>query len=128
VDLYELPQDWGLFYLGWFYFLLFSTAAGLIIGSVTELYEWSEKLVGPFMYFMLPVCGAFFMVDWLPYRLQQAAVYIPTVDAFEMIRSGQFGPSVRVYYDVPYTSFACTALIALGIVMCRNVHRHLVFE
>jgi capsular polysaccharide transport system permease protein len=128
VDMYELPQDWGLFLLGWFYFLVFSMAAGLIIGSLTELYEWSEKLVGPFMYFMLPICGAFFMVDWLPYRLQRAAVYVPTVDAFELIRSGQFGPSVRVYYDLPYETFICTALFALGIILCRNVHRHLVFE
>jgi capsular polysaccharide transport system permease protein len=126
--LYELPRDWGLFYLGWFYFFLFTLAVGLIIGSLTEMYEWMEKLIGPFMYFMLPVCGAFFMVDWLPYRLQRAAVYIPSVNAFEIIRSGQFGPSVRVHYDIPYETFICVALVALGILLCRNVHRHLVIE
>ena len=128
LEMYELPQDWGLFYLGWFYFFLFNIGIGLIIGSLTEIYEWMEKLIGPFMYFMLPVCGAFFMVDWLPYRLQQYAFYIPTVNAFEMIRAGQFGPSVAVHYNIPYVTFVCFAMIALGLILSRNVHRHLVFE
>lgn len=128
LDMYELPKDWGMFYLGWFYFILFSTAIGLIIGSLTEMYEWTEKLVGPFMYFMLPICGAFFMVNWLPQRLQDAAKYVPTINAYELIRGGQFGPSVRVYYDIPWVTFECLALLALGLLLCRNVHRHLVIE
>jgi len=127
-ELYEPPVDWGLFYAGWLFFLLFTTAAGMIIGSLTELYEWSEKLVGPFMYFMLPICGAFFMADWLPYRLRTWAELIPTVQAFEMIRGGQFGPGVRVHYDFAYEALVCCALLALGIVMTRRVHRHMVIE
>ncbi len=126
--LYDFPKDWGLFYLGWFYFLLFSFAIGLIIGSLTEIYEWSEKLVGPFMYLMLPICGAFYMVDWLPYRFQEIAGYIPTVGAFEMIRGGQFGSSVRVHYSIVYETFVCLSLISIGMMMCRRVHRHLVIE
>lgn len=125
---YEPPVDWGLFYAGWFFFLLFTTAAGLIIGSLTELYEWSEKLVGPFMYFMLPVCGAFYLVDWLPYRLHYWAELVPTVQAFEMIRAGQFGPVTHVHYDFAYETFICCVLIAIGIQMTRRVHRHLVIE
>jgi capsular polysaccharide transport system permease protein len=128
LGMYEFPKDWGLFYLGWFFFFVFSMAVGLIIGSLTEMYDWMEKLVGPFMYFMLPVCGAFYMVDWLPYRLQHYALYIPTVSAFEIIRSGQFGPSVRVHYDIVYEAYACATLVVLGLILCRNVHRHLVIE
>lgn len=128
VGLYALPRDWGLFYLGWFYFILFSIGIGLIIGSLTEIFEWMEKLIGPFMYFMLPICGVFFMADWLPERARRAALYVPTVNAFELIRAGQFGPSVRVHYDLVYESFACAVLIALGLILCRKVHRHLIIE
>ena len=128
LGMYDLPQDWGLFYLGWFYFLMFNLGVGLIIGSLTEMYEWMEKLIGPFMYFMLPICGAFFMVDWLPYRLQHGALYVPTVNAFELIRAGQFGPSVVAHYDLPYLTFICVAMLGLGLILSRNVHRHLVFE
>ena len=128
VGYYEWPRDWGLFYLGWFYFALFSTAVALIIGSLTEMYEWFEKLVGPFMYFMLPVSGVFFMLDWLPQRAQEILLYMPTVNAFELIRGGQFGPAVQIHYDLPLTSGICAVLLATGLMLTRNVHKHLVIE
>jgi capsular polysaccharide transport system permease protein len=128
LGLYEPPQDWALFYLGWFYFVLICTGLGLIVGSLTEMYEWTEKLVGPLMYFLLPVCGCFYMVDWLPDRWRGAALLIPTVDAFELIRGGQFGPGLRVHYDLPYLSFASVALVGLGLALTRRVHHYLVIE
>lgn len=128
VGLYELPRDWGMFYAGWLFFCFFSVGMGLIIGSLTEMYEWVEKLVGPFMYLMLPVCGCFYMADWLPERAREAALYLPTVDAYELLRGGQFGPSVRVHYDLPYLIFSCSTLLAIGLTLCRRVHRYLVIE
>lgn len=128
VDLYELPKDWGLFMLGWAYLIAFSGGLGLVMGCVSEMAEWSEKLVGPFMYFLLPVSGVFFMADWLPSKYREIALYVPTLDGFEMIRGGQFGPAVKVYYDLPYTTAVCAGMIALGLILCRRVHRHLVIE
>src|SRR5258708_705565 len=110
VDLYELPRNWGLFYLGWIYFVLLSTGFGMMVGSLTEMHDWLEKLIGPLMYFMLPVSGAFYMADWLPMPIRNAALWLPTVDAYEMIRGGQFGASVRVHYDVAYLTFASAVL------------------
>ena len=127
-DLYEWPKDWGLFYLGWFYFVVFSAAMGLIIGSLTEMYEWVEKMVGPLMYFLLPICGCFFLLDWLPSKVQQYLLYVPTVNAYELIRGGQFGPGIRVHYDLGLATATCFALFALGLLLCRNVHKHLVIE
>ncbi len=126
--LYELPRDWAMFYVGWFYMLAFSIASAMIIGSLTELYEWSEKLIGPFMYFTLPICGCFFMLEWLPARARPFVEYFPTVQAFEMIRAGQFGGAVNAHFSMAYATFINAVLIVLGILMCRNVHRHLVVE
>lgn len=128
LDFYELPKDWGLFYLGWAYMIAFSSGLGLVMGCVSEMAEWTEKLVGPFMYFLLPISGVFFMADWLPDRYRALALYVPTVNAFEMIRGGQFGPSVRVHYDIVYTSWVSAALIALGLILSRRVHRYLIAE
>jgi capsular polysaccharide transport system permease protein len=128
LGLYEWPKDWGLFYLGWLYFIVFSTGIGLIIGSLTEIHEWTEKMVGPFMYFMLPVCGCFFMVDWLPGKVREYALYLPTVNAYELIRGGQFGPGVRIHYDLALANASCFGLLALGLLLCRKVHKHLVIE
>jgi capsular polysaccharide transport system permease protein len=125
---YELPKDWGLFYLGWAYMIAFSAGLAMVMGCVSEMAEWSEKLVGPFMYFLLPISGVFFMADWLPDRYRAWALYVPTLNAFEMIRGGQFGPAVRVHYELGYTTAVCVGLIALGLVLSRRVHRHLVIE
>ena len=125
---YALPRDWGLFYLGWAYMIAFSAGLGLVMGCVSEIAEWTEKLVGPFMYFLLPISGVFYMADWLPERYREWALYVPTLHAFEMIRGGQFGPSVRVHYDLGYVTAVCTVLISAGLLMCRRVHRHLVVE
>ncbi|MDP3858105.1 MAG: ABC transporter permease [Stagnimonas sp.] len=125
---YEWPKDWGLFYLGWLYFAAFSVAMGLIIGALTEMVEWVEKLVGPLMYFLLPVCGCFFMVDWLPGSVQELVLWMPTVSAYELIRGGQFGPELRIHTNLPLATAVCLALLATGLLLCRNVHRHLVIE
>lgn len=128
IGYYKLPQDWGLFYLGWVYMIAFSAGLGLVMGCLSEMAEWSEKLVGPFTYFLLPISGVFFMADWLPERYRDLALYVPTLHAFEMIRGGQFGPSVRVHYDLAYVSAVCSGLILMGLLLCRRVHRHLVVE
>jgi len=124
--LYEPPKDFGLFYLGWLFAILYSAGLGLIIGCLSEKYEWVEKLVGPASYFQLPISGAFFMVDWLPDHVRKLALLVPSVNSYEMIRAGQFGPGIRVHYDLAYTTLACSALIVTGLIMCRQVHKHLV--
>ena len=128
LGLYEPPRVWSLFYLGWFYICVLSTGFGLIIGSLTEIWEWTEKFIQPFMYFMLPVCGCFYMVDWFPEHVRALALRVPTTSAFELIRGGQFGPSVHVHYDIAYLNLWCIGLLGVGLTLCRRVHRYLVIE
>lgn len=127
-ELYELPRDWAIFYIGWFYMLLWALALSMIIGSLTELYEWTEKLIGPFLYLMMPACGSFYMLDWLPKDAREILQYIPTVQAFEMIREGQFGGAINAHYSLPYATFISAILLAIGILLCRSLHRQLVME
>jgi capsular polysaccharide transport system permease protein len=126
--LYELPENFGLFYLGWLFAILYPAGLGLIVGCLTEMYEWVEKLVGPMSYFALPISGAFFMADWLPDDVRKLALLVPSVNSYELIRSGQFGPGVRVHYDLPYEVFACASLILIGLALSRSIHKHLVIE
>lgn len=128
LGLYDLPRDWGLFYLGWFYHILYAMGTALIVACITEMYEWTEKLVAPISYIMVPLCGFFYMVDWLPERVQKLALYLPSVNAYELVRAGQFGPSVRVHYNLGYLTFICLGMIAVGMIACRRVRRHIVIE
>lgn len=125
-NMYEWPQDLGLFYLGWFYMLAFSAGFGLIMAGLTEIVDWTDKLVQPMMYLFLPLSGVFFMLDWLPQYVREGLLWMPSVNAFEMIRGGQFGPSVQVYYDIPRASIECAAMLFIGLILCRSAHRHLV--
>lgn len=126
INLYEPPDDLGLFYLGWIYLILASVGVGMILTALSEIYEWTEKLVAPVIILSYPLSGVFFMLDWLPQSARDVMMWVPTVNAFEMIRGGQFGQDVKVYFDVPQTSLVCLALLATGLLMCRRIHRHLV--
>jgi capsular polysaccharide transport system permease protein len=128
LDLYELPREWAMFYIGWLYMLVWTMALAMIVSALTETHEWSEKLIGPFVYFMMPASGAFFMLDWLPEPARDVLQYLPTVQAFEMIREGQFGGAINAHYSLPYATFISALLLVIGLVMCRGLNRSLVIE
>jgi capsular polysaccharide transport system permease protein len=128
LDLYEFPKDWGLFYLGWMYHIFYALGTALIMACVTEMYEWTDKLIGPVSYIMVPLCGFLYMVDWLPQRAQKLALFLPSVNAYELVRAGQFGTDVRVHYDLGYLNFVCLGMVAVGMIMCRHVRHYIVIE
>lgn len=125
---YELPQNFGLFYLGWGLMIVYSAALAIIIACLSEMYDWVEKIVAPSTYLILPASGAFYMVDWLPYGMQKYALLLPSVDAYEIIRSGQMGPGVRTHYDLPYVALACLVLLTIGLILTRTVRKHIEVE
>lgn len=128
IGLYSMPADLGLFYLGWLFMILYSGGLAIILACLSEMYDWVEKLVAPSTYLIMPVSGAFFMVDWLPYDLQKYALLIPSVNAYEIIRAGQFGESVRTHFDIAYVSFVCLVLVAVGLALTRSVRSHIEIE
>lgn len=125
---YVLPVDFGLFYLGWLVMILYSAGLAIILACLSEMYDWVEKLVAPSTYLILPISGAFFMVDWLPYELQRYALFIPSVNAYEIIRAGQLGESVRTHYNLPYVLLVCLLLIFIGLMLTRSVRKHIEVE
>jgi capsular polysaccharide transport system permease protein len=125
---YQLPVDLGLFYLGWLVMILYSAALAIIAACLSEMYDWVEKIVAPSTYLILPVSGAFFMVDWLPYKAQKYALLIPSVDAYEIIRAGQFGEGVRTHFDLAYVLLACLLLLTIGLILTRSVRKYIEVE
>ena len=125
---YELPEDLGLFYLGWFYMFLFSAGCAIVFACLSEIFEWFEKVLGPISYLMVPLSGFVFMVDWLPEHARKYALVMPSVHAYEMIRGGQYGADVHVHYDILYVTLVCTALIGLGLVLTRIARKYVQVE
>lgn len=126
--LYELPADFDLFYLGWGLMIWYSAGMAIVLACLSEMYDWVEKLVAPSTYLIMPLSGAFFMVDWLPDEFQKYVLLIPSVNAYELIRAGQFGEGVRVHYDLAYVIFVNAALVLIGLSLSRSVRRHIEVE
>ncbi len=95
-------KDVGVFAGGWCLMAALGMGAGAAIIVLSENYEWFERFLQPFQYLMLPICGFFFMVDWLPENVQKLAWWVPTVHCYEMIRDGFFGEAVQTHYNPAY--------------------------
>ncbi len=80
------------------------------------------------MYLSIPFSGAFAMVDWVPKNFQDILLYSPSVNAVEMFRGGVFGPSLRVHYDLVYTSWSCAVLILVGLSLTLRSRRYIVVQ
>ena len=124
----EIPHDLPLFYTGYFYFIWWSLAAGLIVGALSERSDWVEKIWSPYSYLFMMFSGFFYLADWLPSTLRHVALYQPYTQAYEMIRGGVFGTAVRTYGDPAYTTFVLAGLTVLGLWLMRDSRRFVVIE
>lgn len=118
--LMEMPADIGKMVAGWLLLILFSSALGLFVGALTERSELAERLWHPVSYFLFPISGAVYMVDWLPQPLQPLALYLPIVSGIELLREGYYGALVHAHYVPTYATAASFALLFIALVLVRQ--------
>lgn len=121
----KLPEDYGLLFLGLAYQSAFSFASALLFAALSEMSDLVEKLIQIIQYLSLPLSGAFVMVSWLPPRYQWILLSSPMANNIEMIRGGQFGITASVRYDLFYNTWITILLLIIGIILTRNVRKHL---
>lgn len=119
-----------LFYivLGWILLSWFSLGLGFLIGSLTEINDVIERLWHPISYFMLPVSGAFYLVEWLPDSLREYALLIPIVSCVEMIRLGFIGNAFKAFFSVEYVIAFNLILTFVGLMSIIYVGRKIELE
>jgi capsular polysaccharide transport system permease protein len=122
----SMPEahDWSDILHGWFLMGALGFGAGLLTAALSELSEIVEKLVGPVQYFLLPFCGCFYMVTWLPDPAKDVVWYIPLLHSYELIRGGFFGPEIPTYATPAYGWAWALALTGLGFAVFRLVEDH----
>jgi capsular polysaccharide transport system permease protein len=128
LGLIDLPRDLSMFYLGYFYMIWWSAAAGLIIGGLSERTDWAEKLWQPYSYLYMFFSGFFYLAAWLPPALRNVALYQPYLQAYEMIRAGMFGNVIETYGDPAYTTFILAILTLIGLLIMRDSRKYVVAE
>ena len=124
----DVPRDLPMFYLGYSYMIWWCVAAGLIIGGLSERSDWVEKIWLPYSYLYLIFSGFFYLADWLPPALRNVALYQPYLQAYEMIRAGMFGTTVKTYGDPGYTTFVLAILTLFGLWLLREGRKYVVVE
>jgi len=120
----EMPRDLPRFYLGYFFTIWWCLAIGLFIGALSERTDWAEKIWQPYSYTYIFWGGSFFMADWLPKGLRDLALYQPSVQAYEIIRGGLFGDTVRTYGDPVYTTVALLVFTFFGLWALREGRKY----
>lgn len=103
---------------------LFCHGISMMITSATVIgMEEVDRFIHPMTYLMIPLVGAFTMVWWFPSDFQQIMLLNPTIQLFEYIREGHFGPIVPYYYDLTYVISAVAITNVLGL-LCLKAAGH----
>ncbi len=102
-----------------------SFAASLIVVAYTYESPLLERLVHPFSYFMMPICGAFYTLSWLPNPFRGWMEWNPMVIIFEISRYGLFKAGDPRYVQPIYVVACCTALTYWGLIGIRRTRRRI---
>ncbi|PZO89419.1 MAG: sugar ABC transporter permease [Sphingomonas sanxanigenens] len=122
------PEDVLKVIAGWLLLAWFGASLAMLLGALSEKSELVERLWHPAAYLMFPLSGAVFLVDALPAVAQKYALYIPMVNAVEMVRDGYFGNRIRAHYDTSYLLIWCIALSLLALSQIAVVNREITPE
>lgn len=109
---------------GWVMLTWLAFGFGLFLAGISEFSEAVGRFIGPIMYITIPATGAFYMLNWLPEKAQNALIWSPMVHPFEIFRAGLFGPEVHAKFSLPYMVVVCTIVTALGLAMVRAAQKH----
>jgi len=117
----EFPPRPLLLLAGIAYVFFFSFGIATIIIGGTHDNRTLERLVHPFTYFMIPLSGAFYQVEWIPEPYRTYLLYNPLPHMFELVRYGAFETATPKYINFTYMTAACLILNLLGLIAMRAV-------
>ena len=115
------PDDILKCLAAWLLLAWFALAMGLLVGSLATAWDPVDRVWHVLSYLFLPLCGAFYMVDWLPASVQPLALLLPTVHCTELLRDGFFGSGIHPHYSLLYLTVVNSALLLIALVSVRYV-------
>lgn len=120
--------DFGILLSAWVIYCFLCFGFAMIIGSVSELSDTLERFIGAIMYLILPLTGVFYMVSWMPQKVQKVILLSPLVHAAEMFRAGYFGPTVPTTWSIEYLALWALGLNAMGWWLVQYAQRNIEIE
>jgi ABC-type polysaccharide/polyol phosphate export permease len=122
------PEDVLKIILGWLMLAWFGGSLALFIGTLSARTEIVDRIWHPMAYFLFPLSGALFMVDWLPKGIREFMLLFPMVHGVEILREGYFGSKVHAHYDIAYMALCSLGLTLIGLSQERVISRQVTPE
>ena len=126
--LMQAPYDPLQVTIGWFILAWFGASLALVVGPLTEVSPFAEKLWAPISYISFMFSGAIFLVDMLPPEAQRIMMWVPMVSGVEYLREGYFGPVVRFHYVMTYLTVFNLVLLLIGLWQVSLMKRRILFS
>jgi capsular polysaccharide transport system permease protein len=124
----EPPKDLVMVYVGWAILAWMGAGLAMILGALSQMIEFIERIVQVFTYMLVPMSGTFFMAAWVPAGFRNALLTLPFIHSVEMVRHGFFGEFVTTYYDVGYAAAWAAGFTLVGLFLVQFVRNRLEIE
>lgn len=117
----QAPEDVLQVCSGWLQLAWFGAGLALTLASLAQRWEVISKFWTPFSIILFPISGAAFMVDALPQKARELALYLPMIHGVEYIREGFFGTQIQAHYDLLYLLTWNLGLSFFGLSQVRRI-------
>ncbi len=119
----DAPSNYLNLYIGYLLMAWVSMGFGITMAALSLRFEVIERVVPVVMYLMIPLSGAFIMVDWVPYAYQDLYLLIPLPHTIEMIRSSVFGEFVPTHFNPYYPLYFGAVLNIFGLIVLNYTQK-----
>lgn len=116
----DIPVDITLVVMSWVLVQWYAFAFALIVGPVAVLYSVGMRISVVLNVAHAFITGSFYMVDWFPTSYHKYMLYMPMVNACEMMRDGMFGNICTTHYNISFIIFCNVLLTYVGLAFCRK--------
>lgn len=118
-ELMPPPRELLPMLLGWGMLAWFGAGLALCLGAGSAMSEMVDRVWHPVSYLLFPLSGAMFLVDWLPSQVQALALWVPMINAIELVRAGYYGDAVHAHYTLAWPLAVNLCLTLFGLHLCR---------
>jgi capsular polysaccharide transport system permease protein len=119
------PHDYLKLYSGYLLMGWLSMGFAITVSSLAIRFEVIERILPVSMYLLVPLSGAFVMVDWIPTAYQSLYLLNPLPHTIEMVRDGVFGEFVQTHYNPLYPFYWGVILNVSGMLLLNQTQRYL---
>lgn len=124
----ELPTNYLVVYAGYLTLGLISIGFAMVFAALTVRFEILERILPLIIYIIIPLSGAFVMVDWIPQEYRSFYLLNPLPHTVEMVRSGVFGEFVPTHYNAAYALAWGGGLLLAGLLLLSETQKYLEIE